>query len=453
MIGIVLCSLALIIAFFSARKSLGAGLVSVMSTGYAYGILRANFAVNASHFIFDAAILGFYAGAFITSTSRADVKRSRLLEPWVALLIGWPLLLFFVPIQDWAIQLVGLRGAIYFLPFLILGARMHDEDFADLATGIAILNLAAFAFAVYEFQFGLRTLYPVNEVTELIYRSNDAGLNRDFRIPATFVNAGAYGGVMALTFPFLAGMWAEKSRWLVRRRLFELAMFATAGGVFMSASRTSAVMLFASLIIVFTGLKMKATHRVALAAMFAIVLWAISKDDRLQRFQSLGDSNVIATRIGWSVNSTFTDLLFQYPMGNGLGGGGSSIPYFLENRLHGRVLAENEYGRIMLEQGVLGLIAWVVFVVWLIAASFPRGKHHWYMARRMLWSVISLTFLGAPIGTGLLTSIPSTAIMLLGCGWLVGQNQTAKLRAPNREAPPEPQASIMVQEPILAGNP
>src|SRR5947207_10626673 len=111
MIADILCLASLVLVFFYSRRSLGAGLVALLVVGYGYGILRANFPTNTSHFIFDAAVLGLYAAVFMTPSKREPRYRSLSLQPWVALLMGWPLLMFFVPTQDWAIQLVGLRGA------------------------------------------------------------------------------------------------------------------------------------------------------------------------------------------------------------------------------------------------------------------------------------------------------------------------------------------------------
>src|SRR5262249_61572070 len=146
------------------------------------------------------------------------------------------------------------------------------------------------------------------------------------------------------------------------------------------------------------------------------------KDVRLQRFTTL-DSSVVMTRVGWSVNSSFLDALMNYPMGNGLGGGGTSIPYFLQERLHNPVLIENEYGRILLEQGVLGLIIWVAFIVWLLVAAWPGRVRKQYLGRLLLWCAVAFSFIGAPLGTGLLTAIPMTSILMLACGWLVGQRR------------------------------
>ena len=66
----------------------------------------------------------------MTPAQRAARHRTLSLQPWVAVLMAWPALMFFVPTQDWLIQLVGLRGAVFFIPFLLIGGRMEESDAA-----------------------------------------------------------------------------------------------------------------------------------------------------------------------------------------------------------------------------------------------------------------------------------------------------------------------------------
>jgi hypothetical protein len=426
-----LCIVAFAVTFLCGRRSLGNGLIAMFAFGYGYGIVRANLPAEASHFIFDTAVLGLYAAVFSKSPTRAARNRSVPLQPWVAVLMGWPLLMFFVPIQDWLIQFVGLRGAVFFVPFLLIGARMEQSDFVKLATGIAVLNIVELAVGASEFFFGIENFYPHNAVTDLIYKSNNgaAGANR---MPGTFVQAAAYGGMVALTVPFLAGAWAQPSGKMLRRRLLEVGLFASGCGIFLSGSRTSALLFFCLVAGVFTSLRLKMSHRIALGVLVVAVLWVTTKDSRLQRFTTLSDTDFVKERIGWSVNASFTDALLQYPMGNGLGGGGTSIPYFLADRVRDPVLIENEYARILIEQGVVGLIVWLAFILWLLIRAWPKKRNQWYVARLLLWGAVAFSFLGAPLGTGLLTAIPMTALLMLASGWLIacnGEQQSVKAPA------------------------
>jgi hypothetical protein len=444
-----LCAAALILTFFCARGSIGTGLVALLTVGYAYGIVRANLAVEASHFIFDAAVLGLYAGVFVTPASRAARTRCLPLQAWVAGLTLWPLLMFFVPVQDWLIQLTGLRAAVFFVPLLLVGARMEEQDFHTLAAGLAVLNIAELGFATAEYILGIQPFFPVNSVTELIYRSADVAGN-SFRIPATFGTSATYGGAMAFSMPVLADAWGQPSRGILRRRLLEVGLIASGLGVFLSASRTSAVLVFCLVVVMFTSLRMKVMHRAVLIAILLLITSFVAKDARLQRFTTLADAEMVRGRILGSVNSTFIDVLLAYPMGNGLGGGGTSIPHFLQERLRNPVLIENEYGRILAEQGVLGLLLWLAFVFWVLIYSWPGRQKDWRLGSLLLWTAAAFAFVSAPLANGLLTAIPGTAMLLVSCGWLIGHKREGSMDRPEQilTSRIEPVAT-----PQLAGNP
>jgi hypothetical protein len=106
-------------------------------------------------------------------------------------------------------------------------------------------------------------------------------------------------------------------------------------------------------------------------------------------------------------------------LGNGLGRGGTSIPYFLQDRVRNVVTVENEFGRILLEQGIPGLLIWILFLGWAFTRRANIPGQPWFMARRLAWVWCLGSFASGMLGTGVLTSIPGTAILLLTAGWVV----------------------------------
>jgi hypothetical protein len=168
--------------------------------------------------------------------------------------------------------------------------------------------------------------------------------------------------------------------------------------------------------------------------MFLGVGWIVSSEARLQRFLTLQDVEFVGERVSWSVNDNFTQLMTEYPLGNGLGGGGTSMPYFLAAEVSPpSYYMENEYARIVLEQGVLGLCLWAAFIAWLFTRRHVRRADAWYVGRRLMWVACAAFFATGMIGKGLLTSIPGTALMLLGAGWIA-------VRSPRRQLEGEPEA-------------
>ena len=105
-------------------------------------------------------------------------------------------------------------------------------------------------------------------------------------------------------------------------------------------------------------------------------------------------------------------------MGNGMGAGGTSLPYFIEQLLTTKVMMENEYARILLEQGLPGLLFFLAFVAWFVTRPIQRDDPA-RMSKTLLWFITTITFSTAFIGIGMMSSIPGTAMLLLGLGYCV----------------------------------
>jgi hypothetical protein len=417
--SILLCVGAFAAVYWFTSRSLVAGFRAVLVVGYFYGIVRANIPQTFSHFIFDGGIGGLYLGTLLRGVTPIQKLRIRKVRGWIVCLIAWPLLLFFVPVQDSMIQLVGLRNAVWFVPFLIFGALIDDKERSRLALWLAILNLVALGFALTEFTLGISRFYPHNAVTELIYRQNDVlrGDSSVFRIPAIFVNQASYSATMVLSMPFLAGAWVQTERTRQQKLLLSAGIVAAILGVFLGASRSQALLLFAQAVSLFSFAKIRLQHLLAFAAVAAVVGYWVYNEPRLQRFTQL-DFNLVQERVHGSVNEGFLDAMVRYPLGNGLGGGGTSIPYFLKGRVKNPVAMENEYGHILLEQGIPGLLLWAAFIVMAIADAPSERAGPWRVGWRLSRVTVALYFGTAFIGVGLMTAIPGTCMLLFLTGWM-----------------------------------
>src|ERR671937_824546 len=127
MLSLTLCAVACVLSFLAGRRSLVDGLGVVFAIGYAYGITRANIAQPASHFIFDGAVIGLFCAQLGRRLSTEQWSRIHELNVWTLLLVGWPLLLLLVPLQDLLVRFVGFRGNVFLLPFLVFGARLDSR--------------------------------------------------------------------------------------------------------------------------------------------------------------------------------------------------------------------------------------------------------------------------------------------------------------------------------------
>ena len=444
MLAVILCIVAALVAFVAGRRSLPAGVLTVLATGYAYGIVRANVLEISSHFIFDAAVVGLYAARLLNLINPARNAPFRQLKRWVGVLMLWPMVLFLIPVHDTLIRLVGLRGNAFLLPFLLIGALLRREELNRLALGVAVLNFLAFILAGVEFFVGLEPFFPQNALTQLIYASNDIANFTAYRIPSSFIGAHAYAGTMVMTIPLLLGACVQKRQHLWQRYFLFSVLFVSILGVFLSGSRSHfGVMVVVLLVSTFSGHLKLSTRMVWLIALCSVGL-IVASEERLQRFTTLSDTESVTQRIASSVNGTMLELAGKYPLGKGLGGGGSSIPYFLHDLFQDSTAIENEYGRILLDLGIPGLCLWAGFIVWVFTRPIAYRKDPWSFGRRLAWFTAVAYFVTGLIGIGLLTSIPQTCLLLLTTGWIAAprERETAACQAP--EAKPQSGTAIPV---------
>ena len=417
MIALAICLGALVVSYCAGRVKMSYGLLAVLTVGYFYGILRANVLHPASHFIFDCSLIGFYLSQhnWFSHSPRESVRLGGL-HMWAAVLVAWPFLIALLPFQPWMVTLVGLRGIVLFLPMILVGAWLKDTDVRTVSMGLAMLNLIAFAFACAEYFTSVTQFYPKSAVTTIIYISTD-GSGTHNRIPAIFSSAHAYGGSMVATLPFLIGLCTATQL----RRVQFLAIASIVGsmfGVLMSSTRLNFVLASAMVCsLIFAG-RISMKYRMGFALMVAALGVTAMTNVRFQRLKSLGDTEFVSDRIAGSVNRRFLEILVTKPMGNGLGGGGTSMPYFLQNQVRNPIGMENEYARILCEEGVIGLVLWAGFIAWFLSRiGVAFAPSAWSSSRRLAWFYCAILFGTSFIGTGTLASIPGTALFLLSLGW------------------------------------
>ena len=421
--GLFLCLISFGSSMLLGRRSLTAGLGAVLAFGYLYGILRANYLDTFAHFIFDGAVLGLYLSQLGRRADPAGGGPRRELRVWAAVLMGWACFMALLPLQHPLIQLVGLRGNAFLLPFLLLGERLGRPEARRLALWIAALNLMALGFAGAEYFRGVPAFYPKNAVTEIIYKSNDVAGYTAYRIPATFVTAHAFAGTMVGSLPWLLGAWFQPGNRAWQHVLLASAVAAAVLGVFMSATRVNIILLAVLFGALLLSGRLRFGPAAALAAVLAGVGYLVSGEARLQRFVSLENSSYVKERIEGSVNMSFTELLVKYPIGNGLGGGGTSIPFFLQYLVKNPIGLENEFSRILLELGLPGLGLWAAFIAW-TAWRRPTGPGDpWLLGRRLMWCGALAGFATAFLGTGMLTAIPQSALLFISIGFLVAPRE------------------------------
>ena len=421
MSGTLLCILAFLSCIGFSGANWRYGLCVLMAWGYFFGILKAHYAASWGHFIFDAATVGFYAGILLNWPRLEERQKWEKLKPWVIGMVAWPLFMALLPIQHYLVQLVGLRGNIFWIPMLLVGCMLDAPGRSLLAYALAILNMVAFGFAAAEYTLGVEVFVPDNEVTQIVMNSSDiAGGNK--RIPSIFANAHSYAGTMMGTIPWILGELLNKQKIGLGRASGALilvpGLLAALLGIFIAGPRSPVVVLgLLILLTVFSG-RVNLGFVALTVLVGTIVAYFVSQDERMQRFTELQDIDMVTDRLSGSMNLGFFEVLLDYPMGNGMGAGGTSLPYFIQQLLTSSVVMENEYARILLEQGLPGLLFFLAFVAWFLTRPIQRDDPA-RMSKTLLWFITAITFSTAFIGIGMMSSIPGTAILLLGLGYFV----------------------------------
>ena len=337
-------------------------------------------------------------------------------------LIAWPAFLCLVPVNHFVVQCVGFRATVWFLPVVLIAARLTTADLALLARGLVVLNLIALAVGIYIYLYGIEVLYPVNAITQIIYNSRDLGGRTKYhRVPSTFLSAHAYGGTMISTMPYLIDRLAGVAVRRLDRCLAAAGVVAAVGGLLMCGARSPLIVLGLTLVGVWvlSRLSLKVAFLVAVVVGLGLVI--AGTDERLQRAATLGDAEYVSQRIAGSANLGLLELLIRYPLGAGLGSAaGTSIPFFLRHLAPEPIGAENEYCRILIDQGWFGLAGWLAFVGWLYARPPPaRPPAPWRLGVLFMYCLSLALWMTAFIGTGLLASVPATFMLLTQMGVLV----------------------------------
>lgn len=417
--------IALIGSFLCTRASLGAGVAFAVGVGYFNGVVRANYLSVWTTFMFDAAILGLYTGFLTRPEASGDGLWNSPVAGWLKLLIIWPVLLTAVPVNDTLVQAVALRATVWYLPVLLIATRLGPADLALLARVLAGLNLVALAVGIYLYQNGVEALYPQNAVTQIIYRSQDAG-GGAHRIPSTFLNAHSYGGTMGVSLSFLLGRMFERRVGIIEYAWLAAGIVAAVGGVLLCAARSPVVGLGLTFVAawVITGFSWRLG--LAVAAMAGGGIYIALTDERLQRVSTLEDTDAVTRRLQGSANEHFVELFVSYPIGAGMGSSvGTSIPFFLADRAPEQIGMENEYCRILIDQGWVGLGLWIGFIFWLYARppNLKAGRP-WSLGIAIMYAGTGLSWATAFIGTGILSSIPGSVLLLVQMGIVANARET-----------------------------
>jgi hypothetical protein len=395
----------------------------MMVWGYVFGYLKAHCVYTYGQFIFDSATLGFYLALILKPPSRSVTLTAGKLKPWVVVLIFWPVFMALIPLQHYMIQLVGLRGNIMWVPMIIIGAWLDAKALVLLATTFAVLNVSALGMAFAEFTWGVEQFLPENEATDIVFKSRDVGAgvleNSYLRIPSFFTSAHSYAGTMVITVPWLLGCLTTSREvgWL-GKPLYMAGLAAAVLGVFIAGPRSPVVVLGLLVFLRLVSGRISWSLVLTIAFVGYLTAFFVLQEERMQRFLSLQETEFVIERIQGSASVKFFEIVADYPMGRGMGAGGTNIPFWLLQYMNGaNMLIENEYGRLVLEQGLVGLFLWLAFIFFWFQQPLDK-KESLFPAKALLWANCLVWFSTMFIGVGAFISVPAAALQFLSLGFV-----------------------------------
>ncbi len=404
----------------------------MVAVGYFNGLIKANINNVFGAFVFDAAVAGLYLAAISRRSSLWGPFWRTPLGRWMVVILLCPTMMAAIPVNHPLIQLVALRAAIWLPLMLAIGYQLSSEDVARVGRWIAVLNLVALGFGIYLFFFGLPSLYPLNEATQFAYWSKDVA-GGEWRIPSTFLIAHSYGGTMVMSLPFLAGLGFGPGR--PRDRIAAIIGTASAlGGLLLCGARLPIVHLIIGLAISLLLLRANLGLIVAVLVAMGLSAFTASQNERFQRIATISDPGLIEGRVRGSVNMNFVDLVARYPLGAGMGSAwGTNTPSFLARYAPRPVGMENEFARILVDTGIMGLAIWIAFLLW-YSAQVPSGRKNQRPPPAILlgYGITLSVWITSWIGGGTMAAVPAAGMMFLLQGMVVGTSARSLRVAPDR---------------------
>jgi len=253
-----------------------------------------------------------------------------------------------------------------------------------------------------------------------------------------------------LTVPFLAHAWIQSHREFWHKHLLTAGLLAAILGVFMSAARSHFVALVVLLAVGTFSTRIRPIYRVAWVLVLVLTGYVVSTQERMQRFTTLDDTQFVERRLQVSVNGTLLDAMVDYPFGNGLGGGGTSMPFFLIDRVNMPIVVESEWGRIVLETGLVGLFGWGAFLLWVFTRPQADRNDPAFLGWRLAWFAAFTFFASGFIGIGLFTSIPGTPMLFMLVGWIATHHTGEADQCIPMRAALEPRVTLGMRQRELA---
>ncbi len=350
---------------FRQDRAIHLTLIVTITIGFCLGYIKDHNASPLSYFLFD---LGLFAALAFWLAGR--IRYHAAIFPRTPLTRA--LIIFYITCFLYALHpdvplLIGIsafRGWCVFSLAFLLGYDIirSPRQVKTYLLVVVLLAVVTGLYGLYQYSAGIESAIQPDELIAERHQYatyiTPAG-EIEFRIFSTFVSAGAFGAMMAYA-SFIALTLATSKALSGRVRfLLILAMVPMLTSMVLTGTRAAIVMMLIGLM-VFWWFKHNMRVYLGAAALLYIGIQlgiGLTEGRAADRFATLADPELISDRLSGPFMTGFNALI-ETPMGGGLGRTGHGVPFFLGGWYpqFQTVFSDGDFGRIMIEMGVVGLI-------------------------------------------------------------------------------------------------
>lgn len=294
--------------------------------------------------------------------------------PWLLMmsfmLVG--LLQIFNPLlPSVPVGLLGFKVLFFYWPLALLAYAYVDtlERARGLFKTIVYFSVPINLFGLYQFwqgpEFLITTFGPGFERATIIAHIEGFGAEESFlRVIGTFASSGQFSQFLAMNAMLCVALLFSSAR--KRERLVFSGCAALTFLTMLATGSRGGLLILVLQAIAFGILHRRVRRAVVVASLATISLYFGFQwlgEGVIARFESLRDVEMVRHRTFETTPAMFSDLVKEYPFGQGLGSGSTASRHILGEDSTDWRLVENNPSKLQLETGILGVIFFYLFVM------------------------------------------------------------------------------------------
>jgi O-antigen ligase len=420
---------------FGTHRLAQVSLLATITIGFFLGYIKDHYHTPINYFLFD---IGLAVALFfwLTATDRLrqlTLPRTPLTPPlllfyavcFVYIFIsGMPLLAGVSAFRGWC-----MASLAFLLGYDLIQSSRQVKIYLWFVIGLSVISGV---YGVYQYAAGIESILGQDAVVSqrhqfATYATEEGEL--EFRIFSTFVSAGAFGSMMAYA-SFIALALAISDKVTIREKaLLVIAILPMLTSLVLTGTRAALLMMLIGVIILYWY---KRRFRIYVTVMLLILAGVqlgigLTEGRAASRFATLADVNVLLGRLSNPFTTGWRSVL-EAPLGHGLGVTGHGVPFYMlqqypELQL---VFSDGDFGRVMVEMGVVGLI----LLAYIMVVAIKGGLASLRALRSTPSEDVGLAIFGSGMMVGITTLVGSPFLSIPhGLLWWFFMGALFKLQA------------------------